>query len=748
MKFWTVSALILFAVISQAAVDIRWEVETAKPQELNQTFEQGATFRLGPKFKDYGIPRAFTTSDWAQLYYQTNGMGDAWFTNTITTISMTDTGRIWATWSPDLDIGASKYRFFVGVATDSGIIYRAYGSITMKKSPGFLPATRTPALATWATYAFASGAVAQAAAAVDLATAAAAHATEASNTVHGGFIAAAWAKATNAWQMASTAFGWGNHADAGYATVDLTNGLAPLTALNSYLPLSGGTMMAGPKLFSFTDNWFRIYDGYNNLFFGEGDLYGMDLSGPLGQIFLLPGINGTRLHNELMSFTRISPPENKTYICTIQAAARFESSTSANIVELAREDVAIAATGDVLVENGTVTADAFVGSGSGLTNGPWIGTNQTPWRDEGYSSTNPAYVWNGAQEVTTNAWTNTTSGLAVYRSSRFELVPYTNRRHDVTGAVTIVSSRYIVNVAGDWDIRTGGAIPTQPIKTESQRVSPTSWVVRAWCSTDPQDAAETYYGYVSNVTVYTYDRIMDPLSYTNDAAGMVTRFDSLPGEGLNDTTSDPRRGVNAESMRRYVDSRKTEIADHAFNRTPGGKNSPNQNVFTVDEPMVQQGAMSYLQSGDYYVFSYDGGDWYNSTTGSTWRIGPSGRVAFEIDSTNRMLHISAINVTPGYVTLDISTNWIVGTPSIEFCNDLSNPQWLSCPAQTMTNMTTYWRGVCPSSTNSYRFFRAVSPGGESLIRSHYNHEFLDGITIGGQTFTNLVQLKAMLEALP
>jgi hypothetical protein len=61
------------------------------------------------------------------------------------------------------------------------------------------------------------------------------HLTESSNTVHGGFIKTAydwatnayayagraWDQATNALAIAQTAFGWGDHADAGYVTGDV-----------------------------------------------------------------------------------------------------------------------------------------------------------------------------------------------------------------------------------------------------------------------------------------------------------------------------------------------------------------------------------------------------------------------------------------------------------------------------------------------------------------------------------------------
>jgi len=275
-------------------------------------------------------------------------------------------------------------------------------------------------------------------------------------------------------------------------------------------------------------------------------------------------------------------------------------------------------------------------------------------------------------------------------------------------------------------------------------------VVKAWCSVNPADAWDNYFGYISNIVVQTYDRAeMAPGHYTNDAAGIVVYVDSLDtASGYPITTnSHARRAVNAGSMAAYVDARKPELAKEAWNYTPSGARAPSADTVTLDEPLVQQGAIAYLNSGDYYCMSYVGGDWYSNSTGSVWRIGPSGRVAFEIGATNRMLHIDNFVVSGGYATFEISTNWVVGTPSIEFSPSLSNPQWLSCPQQVMTYHTNYWNAVCPAVADS-RFFRAVDPSGENVIRSYFNHIFVGGITLGTNTFSTLSELKAQLEALP
>lgn len=373
--------------------------------------------------------------------------------------------------------------------------------------------------------------------------------------------------------------------------------------------------------------------------------------------------------------------------------------------------------------------------------------------DARYLSSTPGWFLQGSQVISTNTWTTNLTGYAAVSNGFIALVPYTTSRHDVTGTVTVVSQRHIVGVSASWSmaLSSDSTMPRTPMGYRAfERVSPTSFTASAWCSTKPADANPYYWGYVSNIIVQTYDRAeMAPGTYTNDAAGIVSRVDSLPTASGVPVTGNghARAAVNAESMRLYVDARKDEIARSAYNWTPAGRPSPSAQTFTVDEPLVQQGAISYLNSGDYYCMSYAGGDWISSTTGSVWRIGPSGRVSFEIASANRMLHISGFSVAGGYATLDISTNWVVGTPSVEFTDNLANPQWLSCPAQVMSNGVSFWRGTCPA-VSSNRFFRVVDPSGDNVIRSHTRHEFLAGVTIGTNTFHSLTELKAQLEALP
>jgi hypothetical protein len=351
-------------------------------------------------------------------------------------------------------------------------------------------------------------------------------------------------------------------------------------------------------------------------------------------------------------------------------------------------------------------------------------------------STNVAWTWQGAQIVVapTNFYTVTYTPPAVWAHNQHELLPYSTTNYGaVTGAVTItmVSNIYLASVSGTWKIKYSDGLIGTPVYTDADYLTTTTALLRAWCSTNPADAASAYYAYFSNLVVYTYDRTyMQPLQYTNDAAGIVARVDPLPSGN-----TDQRRVVNQESLTDAINSATPVIAKEAWNYTPTGARQPSATTLTIDKTLVQQGLMAYLQSGDYFAASYQGGDWYNGTTGSVWRLGPGGRVAFEVSSTNRMLFVQAFTIATNWATIDVATNWITGAPYVEFSQDLGNPQWLAAPSQIVTSNSTYWRIQCPA-TATQRFYRAVSPGGANGINSYYQHNFLGGISDGTTTMAS------------
>lgn len=344
--------------------------------------------------------------------------------------------------------------------------------------------------------------------------------------------------------------------------------------------------------------------------------------------------------------------------------------------------------------------------------------------DAGYASTNPSYVWQGAA-VVTGSHIEAISGIASQIGTAVWLITNSTVIQTGTGSVSITSTGdYLVALSYDklYAVNTG-MNPGSSVAFYEDRISDTQIVLWASCG----DAGMgSYFAWVSNIVAYYYDRSgMAPQSITNDAPGIVARVDPV-----SDFTTDVRRVINVASLVEYVDSQEDEIALHAWDYTPGGDVRPDSRMFTVDQPMVQQGQIMYLQSGDYYCQSYSGTEWVSTPTGSVWRIGPSGTTAFEINGTNHGLHVNSFSITGATGFLVIATNYVTSTPIIEHTADLLYPQWLIVAGQTMTDATTYWLGTMPISTNR-GYYRAVSLSGESRIKSYYKHQMLGGLNLSG-----------------
>lgn len=113
-----------------AAVPLRWTVETSRAQVAQFEAYRGETLDLEATMKSYGSPLA--TPAQPSLYWQTNGMGAAWWTTPATT-----SGNVLrATWSPTNDCGGTVYNCFIG---GPDATYRAAFRLRMLPSPGFTP---------------------------------------------------------------------------------------------------------------------------------------------------------------------------------------------------------------------------------------------------------------------------------------------------------------------------------------------------------------------------------------------------------------------------------------------------------------------------------------------------------------------------------------------------------------------------------------------------------------------------------
>lgn len=113
-----------------AAVPLAWTVETSRAQVAQFEAYRGETLDLEATMKSYGSPLA--TPVQPSLYWQTNGMGAAWWT-----APATASGNVLrATWSPTNDCGAAAYNCFIG---GPDATYRAAFRLRMLPSPGFTP---------------------------------------------------------------------------------------------------------------------------------------------------------------------------------------------------------------------------------------------------------------------------------------------------------------------------------------------------------------------------------------------------------------------------------------------------------------------------------------------------------------------------------------------------------------------------------------------------------------------------------
>lgn len=113
-----------------AAVPLAWTVETSRAQVAQFEAYRGETLDLEATMQSYGSPLA--TPAQPSLYWQTNGMGAAWWTTPATA-----SGNVLrATWSPTNDCGGTVYNCFIG---GPDATYRAAFRLRMLPSPGFTP---------------------------------------------------------------------------------------------------------------------------------------------------------------------------------------------------------------------------------------------------------------------------------------------------------------------------------------------------------------------------------------------------------------------------------------------------------------------------------------------------------------------------------------------------------------------------------------------------------------------------------
>ena len=113
-----------------AAVPLSWDVRPGNPAPASFDRYHGETLAFSATFRGFGeLP--FSPGADIRLWYQTNGMGQAWWSVPATVQS----NVLSATWSPALDPGADRVSLFFGAPSNA----YAAAVLRLRHSPGFAP---------------------------------------------------------------------------------------------------------------------------------------------------------------------------------------------------------------------------------------------------------------------------------------------------------------------------------------------------------------------------------------------------------------------------------------------------------------------------------------------------------------------------------------------------------------------------------------------------------------------------------
>jgi len=121
------------ALVCAGGVPIKWTVETSRADERVIDVYHGETLDIEVTFKSYGEILTLPTVEPAATFWQTNGMGTAyWRTNDVEVLSTN--GIMRTHFGPEKDVGAKTLRGFIGIP---GQIYRAAFVLRFKDAPGY-----------------------------------------------------------------------------------------------------------------------------------------------------------------------------------------------------------------------------------------------------------------------------------------------------------------------------------------------------------------------------------------------------------------------------------------------------------------------------------------------------------------------------------------------------------------------------------------------------------------------------------
>ena len=115
-----------------AAVPLSWDVRPGQPAPVTFDRYHGETIDFSATFRGFGeLP--FAPGADIRLWFQTNGMGSAWWSAPATIQS----NVLSAIWSPALDPGADRVSLFFGAPSNA----YAAAVLRLRHSPGFAPGT-------------------------------------------------------------------------------------------------------------------------------------------------------------------------------------------------------------------------------------------------------------------------------------------------------------------------------------------------------------------------------------------------------------------------------------------------------------------------------------------------------------------------------------------------------------------------------------------------------------------------------
>lgn len=133
------------------SVPLRWTVETSRVNPASFEAYQGETLELEAALQSKGKPLEAPLN--YSFFWQTNGMGNTYWEKKVVVGSRSRTEEdsnssvnlnlqpqptnvLFATWSPEMDVGARVYNCFIGSPSN---IYRAAFQLRLRPSPGATP---------------------------------------------------------------------------------------------------------------------------------------------------------------------------------------------------------------------------------------------------------------------------------------------------------------------------------------------------------------------------------------------------------------------------------------------------------------------------------------------------------------------------------------------------------------------------------------------------------------------------------